>query len=598
MLDFLLSRWLICLRHSKSLMWFGCDHKPWFVPHPVDCTGDLPVPSHRVQGPVIHPTARFPRGCLCHPLSWITPMWLAALSIAAAMSAGCSKPRSAGPAMQILDESWRWKQGSALPDQSSIFDGSTVNISVAKGETFGLQVLANTALQTKISLPASIAITAMEQQFVQVVAGSTAMYGTGHRGAGWYADKLVAIESGLVLSQAALFDISIPPETPAGTMTGSLQIGQRTIPLFVNVRNITLNISESPRAWGYYDEREIRWQIESQQSPSTGQDTDAAAQSLQIKCDEMFRQHGVLATTTLEASDWPRYRERLRGARYIPVQMSPTESPQGVTKIVTDWISLTKGSNQTPFAIPIDEPKRSMADNVQNASVNIRNSGGGKNTFMFAVTADPFAGFGDVDLYFSLHTKRGQAAQLGTKMFTYNGRPPLAGSMVVDAAPLSTRTWGVIGYRWDIDLWYLWDVLYWHDRHNRDRSKDVKGQPLGRALDASKDARSFQDREDDGNLDGVMAYPEKVGGCLPSMRLKQLRRGLFDRALLESSNCNDVAGRIAEKLMPVALGDAKEGAAPAWSSDDAVWAKARMDLLDEAERCASIGRRQEQGGSR
>jgi hypothetical protein len=520
---------------------------------------------------------------------------LLSITIVLMVCSGCGKPIEPGPALQILDESWRWKQGSPLPGRSSIFDGSAVHISIAKGETFAVQVLSTTPQETKMTLPAPVIITAMEQQFVHVVSGSTAMYGTGHRGAGWYADKLVTVESGVVGSQAALFDLSVPAETPVGIIAGSLQVGQRTIQVFVNVRNVVLNISDSPRAWGYYDEREIGWQIA--QRPDLGQETGAATASLQIKCDEMFRSHGVLASTTLEAADWPRYRERLQGARYIPVQMSADESSTGIATIVTDWIALTKGSNQIPFAIPIDEPKRAAAAKVQNASSNVRRSGGGKNTFMFAVTADPLAEFGDVDLYFSLHTKRGQAAQLGTKMFTYNGRPPLAGSMVVDAAPLSTRTWGVIGYRWDIELWYLWDVLYWHDRHNRDRSKDVKGQPLGRALDESTDSRSFQDREDGGNLDGVMAYPDKVGGCLPSLRLKQLRRGLFDRALLESSNCNDFANRVAEKLMPVALGDAQEGATPAWSSDEAVWATARSELLDEAERCAS-GRRQEQGGSK
>ncbi|MEO7732817.1 MAG: hypothetical protein ABIY55_17755, partial [Kofleriaceae bacterium] len=117
---------------------------------------------------------------------------------------------------------------------------------------------------------------------------------------------------------------------------------------------------------------------------------------------------------------------------------------------------------------------------------------------------------------------------------------------------------------------YVWDALYWHDRHNR------KATPLPlRALDPRRDPVSFDDGEDHGNFDGVLALP----GCQPTLRLAALRRGFEDHALLELAAACDrpAAERLAAQLVPRALGDA-HGAA-AWPSDDAAWDAARRALI-------------------
>ena len=517
------------------------------------------------------------------------------------LAPGCKNPPAPGPSLQITDESVRYKRGTALPTTSSIFDGKQVHITMARGETFGLQVLSRQATPSTVTVAdTTVTVMPFEQTWVTVQRGSTEMYGTGMRGPGQYADGLQAVAQ--PRSELALFDIAVPVEHSAQTIQGQLTVGVLTIPLVIDIVDVTLRLDAPLRVWAYYDERELSWINDISTSsagrttgdPAGAADTDS---SLQSRCVAMFRQHGVLAATTLTAAQWPQYRSQFAGAQYVPVRMRSLEDAAQVQQIVQDWVAVTKDSGQVPFAIPVDEPRTAeQREAVRRGAELVRHSGGGAGRFLFAVTDDPQPSYLDlVDLYFTLWVKRGQAKTVGKPIWTYNGRPPGAGAMVVDAAGLSVRTWGVIGFRYNIDLWYIWDALYWHDRHNRDRSLDGTGDARrldnpnrGRQLTANTDAMSFLSKDADvGNLDGVMVFADSTAGCTPSLRLKQLRRGLFDRALLQAANCDGTGDRIAAELMPAALGDAPRNGAPAWSSDLHVWANARQKLLQAAARCAN-----------
>src|SRR5262249_6699015 len=105
------------------------------------------------------------------------------------------------------------------------------------------------------------------------------------------------------------------------------------------------------------------------------------------------------------------------------------------------------------------------------------------------------------------------------------------------------------------------------------------------------DPTSFDDGEDHGNLDGVLALPDPAGGgCRSTLRLAALRRGLLDRALLEASaRCDPAAAdAVAARMVPRALGDADGGASgsPSWSPDEADWERARRQLVAIAASCA------------
>jgi hypothetical protein len=164
----------------------------------------------------------------------------------------------------------------------------------------------------------------------------------------------------------------------------------------------------------------------------------------------------------------------------------------------------------------------------------------------------------------------------GERFWTYNGRPPEAGSMILDTDGAALRTWGWIAERYDVELWYAWEGLYFSDRYNHGGKSDVLRDPI-----------TFDERRrggsDWGNEDGVLAYP----GPLPSLRLKALRRGLEDRLLLRQLDAcggGEIARNIVQRVVPRALGEAT--GAPTWPADEAVWAKAREQVLDAIEvRC-------------
>jgi hypothetical protein len=164
----------------------------------------------------------------------------------------------------------------------------------------------------------------------------------------------------------------------------------------------------------------------------------------------------------------------------------------------------------------------------------------------------------------------------GERFWTYNGKPPEAGSMVLDADGSALRTWGWIAERYHVELWYAWEGLYFSDRYNRGGPTDVAHTPI-----------TFDERRrggsDFGNEDGVLAYP----GPLPSLRLKVLRRGLQDRLLLEelaSLGGAATAREIVRSVIPAALGEAK--ATPEWPTTEVAWERARGQVLDAIEtRC-------------
>src|SRR5205823_5897943 len=257
----------------------------------------------------------------------------------------------------------------------------------------------------------------------------------------------------------------------------------------------------APRVWAYYDPRELQW-------AQLGAGTADAPSAEERACIATFRRYGVLLSPDLPLSAWPARRELLAGFPFIPVKLDIDH----VADDVHGWIAATAGTGQIPFTIPIDEPSTPEARlKVRALAQLVRSSGGGPMTFEYAVTAEPHPDLGDdIDLYITLAPKRADTFV----RWTYNGAPPRAGSFVLDAAAPGPRTWGWLAWRWNIPVWYVWDALYWHDRHNR------RDAPLpGRALDAAADATSFDDGDDHGNLDGVLALPgDAKTPCLPTVR--------------------------------------------------------------------------------
>ncbi len=499
-----------------------------------------------------------------------------AAAFLAALALGCAKS-GAPPTVQVLGESVRLRREDPLPSSSPWFDGARVTLVAARGETLGLQVRHRGRSPVRLAV-AGARVEGFHVESRVVARPSTGMYG-GSRGPGSYSDVLVTTAA--PQTDPAYFEVTAQG-TP-GSYQGELVVDGRRFPVEMAIARAEIPPLR-PRVWAYYDPRELVW-------AGLGQGTVDAPSAQERACIAMFGARGVLLSPDLPPSAWPA-RRPLVTTPFVPAALP--QDPASAAADAAAWMALTRGSGQVPFAIPVDEPRTpSQRERVREVAAAVRAAGGGAGRFLYAVTSDPHPeDAGLVDLYITLRAKLGDTFT----RWTYNGAPPRAGSMVLDAESPGTRTWGWIGWRWNVPVWYVWDALYWHDRHNRrrtaaDASDGVVGgpRPVGRAL-APGDSVSFDDGEDRGNLDGVLALPgDERAPCRPTLRLAALWRGLQDRALLElAARCApDATAALAARMVPRALGDAREAGAPAWPNDEGAWEAARRRLIDLAVACGS-----------
>lgn len=158
----------------------------------------------------------------------------------------------------------------------------------------------------------------------------------------------------------------------------------------------------------------------------------------------------------------------------------------------------------------------------------------------------------------------------GDKLMAYasntSGEPSIP-PLVIDAPLVGARAWGWIVGRYGLAGLLNWEVDYW--------APECAGNPrCSPGGELNLEANLIFRAED---------YGGPKGGAYASYRLKALRRGSQDAALLAlyAEHAPDTAALIAAAVVPHALGDqVPDKGTGAWSMDPLTYQRARDALLD------------------
>jgi hypothetical protein len=175
------------------------------------------------------------------------------------------------------------------------------------------------------------------------------------------------------------------------------------------------------------------------------------------------------------------------------------------------------------------------------------------------------------------------ARQAGKEVWIYNGYRPATGALLTDTEATSLRTFGWIAAAADVRRWFIWQISGWYDSNPGGRGR----------FDPFVSAATGHDDRDGKVLmgDGLMVYPGRqvdafvehslgFDGVVPSIRLKNLRRGIQDAGyyLLARAAAPAEAAAVARELLPRVLAEAPGGSPPAWGEDGRRFFEARRAL--------------------
>ena len=174
------------------------------------------------------------------------------------------------------------------------------------------------------------------------------------------------------------------------------------------------------------------------------------------------------------------------------------------------------------------------------------------------------------------------ASAAGKETWIYNGVRPATGTVLTDTEAVSMRTLGWIGAMAGIPRWFLWETTAWSDGNRGGHGP----------FDPFVTAETFHNEDGEASMgDGVLVYPgrqlQRFGehslgfvGMLPSIRLKNLRRGIEDAGYYQLARgaASGEAQTIARQLFPRILGEARTGRMPSWSERGAPFFQARRAL--------------------
>jgi len=241
----------------------------------------------------------------------------------------------------------------------------------------------------------------------------------------------------------------------------------------------------------------------------------------------------------------------------------------------TNWFS-SNAPNTEYFLYTWDEP-----DSEDYAKINTI-AADAEPVWSF-VTANYTSSLNNIDIFatyaenFSV-SEYNQGKAAGKKIWAYNGTRPFSGTFAIDDVAISPRVNSLIQYKYNIPRWFYWESTYYNDFQGDGGQINVFDDPI------------FSNGSDRVHGDGVLMYPgtdriftsENRGfmGPLPSIRLKNWRRGIQDAAYLSLVPTSQQSKRDAalNTLVPRVLDQKDYDQAVSWPDDGETWLAERRKL--------------------
>jgi hypothetical protein len=277
------------------------------------------------------------------------------------------------------------------------------------------------------------------------------------------------------------------------------------------------------------------------------------------------------------------------GMYAAPVMGNSKSLVQKQADLWVDWFQ-KNAPQATYFWYIIDEPREDKHAWIRERADWIKsNPGAGKALPVFTTTGyqealtgaiDIWAGYDGVDLAALPAIRKN-----GNDHWFYNGNRPRYGSVILEGAAVDFRVNSWILYKYGIKTWFIWEGTHW--QHNGQGPKAHLHQNI------FKYPLTFINSQFEfGNGDGILFYPghmpfypeedRGVNQLLPSIRLKNIRRGQQDAAIMrmvEKKIGREKVLRIISKVVPKALSDVSMKDAVPWSEKGDAYDAVRTELL-------------------
>ena len=169
------------------------------------------------------------------------------------------------------------------------------------------------------------------------------------------------------------------------------------------------------------------------------------------------------------------------------------------------------------------------------------------------------------------------ARDQGKTVWVYGGELPRTGSFAMGADAVSPRVNGWLQAMYGIPRWLLPDVASWSDE---DGEAPVGPFQIGANGRDGAETLVYPGTQ----LDPTVDDPPGTSAVLPSIRLKNWRRGVEDAGYLQMARERDPvrANAVARWLVPAAFGEVGEAQEPSWSARGKPFVDARTALLEIA----------------